>query len=1043
MVKSGYMNFYKHAPDLNGDEFLFVSNDKIWLGNLKDSTARVIVSNEGIINNARFSPDGSKIVFRSMKGKDASIADLFMYDRSTSEVRRITYLNGKSVPRRMFTDIAGWSDETPIISTDAFSPFGALTFLYQMNLKTLNLSQMKYGPAAHILFHNDRVIIGRYTYDMPHWKGYKGGTKGVIWSGKVGKEFKKIVDVQGHVSSPCILEGKVFFISDHEGMGQIYSVDLEGKNLKKYTDFKTHYPRHLSSNGQLLMFSTAGEIFTLKVSEKKEKRVEIKMESGVKLQKTKFPATETYLEEYSLNGIGEIYGFSIRGKGIVVSKELSPQIEIPVNGRARLIKFLSEKRVAFVNQDLNGERLYISEIPDLSKYTKMKEDIGLIDDIFPSPDGKFVAITNILFQLYIVNTETMKAELIDQSEAGKVRDVVWSPDSKKIAYTYSYMTGGFGQRDGTVIRIADLETKEKTSVTEKSANDFSPTFDPSGSFLFYLSDRTFDPVADKATFNYSFPLMTKPYFIRMGGKQMSPVRNIPDSMLINERREESLMVSEPLPLESGDYSNMCAVNGGLIFISRAPEGLLKTAGSGRQRDGVLTFFSFEAAKARDIASKVIDYEISGDGNTIVFRRDKNKLFRMQSKKKKDEIVGFEDETELKLSKVKVRIEPMDEWRQMFNETWLLAKNYFWKEDFVEKSSKLIYERYSPLVNMITTRYELSEIIREMQGEFRTSHSYETGGDFLCSDIIQIGRLGADFEPREGRFVIKKIYHGDLSNEREKSPLLIAGFQEGDQILRINGKEIKSDNDTIENALLGLPNDLLRIDAKTKKGKSYSNYVETIPDDRYLRYRDWVENNRRMVHEETDGKVGYVHLPNMMLDGLAEFYRLYTREFKKFGLIVDVRFNGGGNVSQLILEKLLRERIAVTHPRLGQDSPYPSYSVEGPIVALTNENAGSDGDIFSHSFKLLSLGPLIGTRTWGGVIGISPERMLTDRTMVTQPRFGMKFKDVGFGVENYGTDPSFEIEISPEDWYNEKDPQMELGLKKIMEMIKISEKSTKK
>lgn len=201
----------------------------------------------------------------------------------------------------------------------------------------------------------------------------------------------------------------------------------------------------------------------------------------------------------------------------------------------------------------------------------------------------------------------------------------------------------------------------------------------------------------------------------------------------------------------------------------------------------------------------------------------------------------------------------------------------------------------------------------------------------------------------------------------------------------------------------------------------------------------LEENRKMVHEKTGGEVGYVHIPNMMLDGLAEFYRLYTREFKKFGLIVDVRFNGGGNVSQLVLEKLMRERIALTHPRRGQDSPYPSYSVEGPMIALTNENAGSDGDIFSHSFKLLSLGPLIGTRTWGGVIGISPERRLADGTQVTQPRFGMKFRDVGFGVENYGTDPTYEVEIKPEDWHSGKDPQMDLALSKIMEMIKLSEK----
>jgi len=230
---------------------------------------------------------------------------------------------------------------------------------------------------------------------------------------------------------------------------------------------------------------------------------------------------------------------------------------------------------------------------------------------------------------------------------------------------------------------------------------------------------------------------------------------------------------------------------------------------------------------------------------------------------------------------------------------------------------------------------------------------------------------------------------------------------------------------------------IRLDTTSPKGKKYTNYVEVLRDDRYLRYRDWVETNRELVHRKTDGKVGYIHLPNMMLDGLAEFYRLYTREFNREGLLVDVRFNGGGNVSQLILEKLLRERIAFTHPGIGQDSPYPSYSVSGPMVALTNENAGSDGDIFSHSFKLLSLGPLVGTRTWGGVIGISPERVLADGTKVTQPRFGMNFKDVGFGVENHGTDPTNVVEISPDDWKRGVDPQMEKGLELMKSMLSLS------
>ena len=1033
------MVFYKHAPDIMGNEFLFVSNDKIWVGDLNSGTSRVVVSNEGIINNARFSPDGNKIIFRSMRGKDASLADLYMYDRVGGIVKRVTFLNGKSVPRRMFTDIAGWKGSTPIISTDAMSSFGALTFFYELDADTLNLSPLNLGPGSHIMFHGDDVVIGRYTYDMPHWKGYKGGTRGVIWSGKQGGKFSKIVDLDGHVSSPCILKDRVFFVSDHEGTGQIYSIGINGGKLTKHSDFKTYYPRHLSSNGVLLMYSMGGELFTLNPEKKEEKRLEIRMSSGITVPRPKFPDPANYLEEYSLNGNDDTYGFVLRGKGVFTSEEMAPQLHIPSHGRVRLIRFLDEKRISYVRQDKDGEFLCISEISDLSKHTQLEKNVGLIDNIFPSPDGKKIAVTNILFELYMVNLENMSCDLVDESEAGKIRDVAWSSDSSRIAYTFPYMTGGFGQRDGSIVKSAILDKMEKKEVTERTANDYSPSFDPSGSYLYYLSDRTFDPVEDRATFNYSFPLMTRPYYLKMDDREFSPTVRIPEAMKLKPERENAGSFTDSLPIDSGNYNSLKAIKGGLLYLSYRAEGLLKNAASGRQRAGRLVFFSFETKKPKTVAEKVLDFRVSRDEKSVLIRKEKNKLFRLQVKITKDLVSGFDEEKEIHLKNLKIRIEPQEEWRQMFNETWLLATNFFWKEEFATRNAREIYEKYEPLVSMITTRFELSEILREMQGEFRTSHSYETGGDFLSSDAIPIGQLGADFLFKGKKYYIKKIYHGDLSNDNEKSPLLLGGFREGDEIVSINGESPGNEGKTIDEILLNLPSDIIRIDVKTTDKKMFSNYVKTIPDDRYLRYRNWVEENRKMVHEKTGGKVGYVHIPNMMLDGLAEFYRLYTREFKRFGLIVDVRFNGGGNVSQLVLEKLMRERIALTHPRMGQDSPYPSYSVEGPMIALTNENAGSDGDIFSHSFKLLSLGPLIGTRTWGGVIGISPERRLADGTQVTQPRFGMKFRDVGFGVENYGTDPTYEVEISPEDWNNGKDPQMELALGKIMEMIELSEK----
>ena len=1033
------MEFYKHSPDIGKDEGLFVSNDGIWIFDLKSGNSSLVVSEMGVINNARFSPDGNDIIFRSMTGKDASFADMYHYNRKTGVVRRVTYLNGKSVPRRMFTDIAGWKKNFPIISTDAYSPFGAMIHLYELNLKDLSLSPLNLGPASHILYSEDYTIIGRFTYDMPHWKGYKGGTKGVIWSCKKGNQFKKIVDLPGHVSSPCVSGKRLYFVSDHEGWGQIYSIELDGNDLKRHTNFKEHYPRHLSSNGQSILFSMAGELFVMDPSTGRVSEIKIKMNSGVKMPEPKFSKMKDFLEEYSLDKNGEIYSLVARGHGFLSSKHISPKLEIKSKGRVRQVKILDGGKIAYVRQDLKEEVLCLTELPYLSECREIAKGVGLIDSIFPSPDSKYIAFTDINFNLYVADTEKGSKKRLDTSKAGKIREVVWSHTGDTLAYTYPYLTGGFGQREGAIIRMANVNDGKIVDVTEETGNDFSPSFDLDGKFLYYLSDRTFDPVNDRATFNYSFPRMTKIYFTSLSGENISPVDILPEKFKLEGNAERKIKVTETIKLEAGNYSMLTAVPGGLLYMSYATKGLISSSTNGNQNNGKLSFYQFSEMKEEEIDSGVIDYQVSGNRETLLVRKEKNRLKRFEPKGKTPLITGYQKGKELRMHDVKMRIDLKSEWKQMFEETLLLATSYFWNEEFSKKNGEIIYNKYRPLIDNITSRFELSEIIREMQGEFRTSHCYETGGDYSDLDVIQIGHLGADFVAKNNHLVIEKIYGGDISNENEKSPLLLSGLREGDEIVSLNGTDFDPKSEPIGRALLGLGHEKVRIDALNSNGKRYSSYLETIPDDRYLRYRDWVEANRKLVHDRTGGKVGYLHIPNMMMDGLAEFYKLYIREFTREGLIVDVRFNGGGNVSQLILEKLLRERLGFTHPRRGQDSPFPSYSIGGPIVALTNENAGSDGDIFSHSFKLLSLGPLIGTRTWGGVIGISPERKLADGTMVTQPRFGLNFEDVGFGVENYGTDPTDMVEITPDDWRKNADPQMETALKRINEMMKNSKK----
>jgi tricorn protease len=350
----------------------------------------------------------------------------------------------------------------------------------------------------------------------------------------------------------------------------------------------------------------------------------------------------------------------------------------------------------------------------------------------------------------------------------------------------------------------------------------------------------------------------------------------------------------------------------------------------------------------------------------------------------------------------------------------------------------VLDRYLPLVGKVATRLEFSDLMWEMQGELGTSHAYELGGDYRPAPAYLIGHLAADLaydeEPATWRFT--HIVDGDPWDPEAGSPLRAPGVRiaAGDRLLAVNGRPV--DAVTTPSSLLvnqaGLAVELT-VAGPDGDGKR-TVVVSTLRDDRPARYREWVSGNRAKVHAMTNGRVGYVHVPDMGARGYAEFHRSYLAEVEKEALVVDVRFNGGGHVSQLVLEKLARRRIGYDVSRWGEPEPYPADSPAGPLVAITNEHAGSDGDIFTHCFKLLGLGPVVGKRTWGGVIGISPRHALVDGSLTTQPEYAFWFSDVGWSVENYGTDPDVEVDIRPQDHVAGADPQLDMAVQLALDAL---------
>ncbi|MEP7101146.1 MAG: S41 family peptidase, partial [Burkholderiales bacterium] len=463
-------------------------------------------------------------------------------------------------------------------------------------------------------------------------------------------------------------------------------------------------------------------------------------------------------------------------------------------------------------------------------------------------------------------------------------------------------------------------------------------------------------------------------------------------------------------------------------------------GGHKEAPAQLFVFDFATLRAEPLADKADDFELAADHATLLLREGK-KLRAISVHRKPDADKAPDANSGppsrkngwLDLERIRVSVAPRAEWRQMLREVWRLQRDNFWSADMSGTDWNAVYARYAPLVERVATRGELSDLIWEMQGELGTSHAYEQGGDHRKPPSVALGYLGADlcFDSTDSSYEITRLVTGDAWDAGADSPLNAVGVEAkvGERIVAVNGQRVSAEMPP-QALLVHQANAKVELTLASGAGDTATTrhvLVSTLADEVPARYREWVERNRAWVHAQSKGRVGYFHLPDMMAAGYAEFHRYFSAECDRDALIVDVRYNRGGHVSSLLLEKIARKRIGYAHTRWGQPSPYPEEAVNGPVVALTNEHAGSDGDIFSHSLKLMGIGTLVGTRTWGGVVGIWPRHGLVDGSGTTQPEYAFWFRDVGWGVENHGTDPQIEIDNAPQDAAAGVDRQLEVAL----------------
>lgn len=1049
MKQQGYYRF----PTLHNDTVLFVCEDDLWSVSANGGLARRLTSNLAEITRPILSPDGMRVTFT---GREDGNVEVYCMNSFGGLEKRLTYLGAN-------TRTVGWSNEGHIIfSTNAEQPFAARMMLHSIHPEGGETTPLNYGVAHSIAFGgNGRVLLGRNTLDPATWKRYRGGTAGVFWIDRIGNGvFEKLLsDVNGNLTAPMWIGERIYFVSDHEGIGNIYSCNIDGKDISAHTSSKDYYVRHAQTDGKRIVYQLAGELYIYNPTTEQNEKIDIEFYSPQTQRQRKFVQASQYLHEVALHSEGHYLIATTRGKPFVFGNWDGPIHQIGKHDgvRYRLTTWRNNEKDYITISDEGGEeRLEIHGSDFDSNITRFDDlDIGLAREMQVSPKNDVVAISNHRFELLLIDLTEGTLKVLDKSEFSTIGGLNWSSDGKWLAYHCATTN------QTSSIKVCNVENSETFLITPPRFRDYMPSFDPEGKYLYFISYREFNPVYDSMYFDLNFPRGMRPYLIALTKEVGSPFITLPVSdaktkknatekedektnkeVIIDFNGIEGRVTAFPVP--EARYTGIFGLKGKVLFGSLPIRGSLDVPlqGDSVNEAGVLEIYDFDAQKREQIAHNVNGYIVSRNCEVLAYQsgtrvRVLNIKTLGKDKDHNDSSPGRRTGW-IDLSRIKLSVEPIAEWRQMFNEVWRLQREHFWTKDMSGIDWNNMKQRYAPLIERVASRSEYSDIIWELLGELATSHAYERGGDYRLPPTYRQGLLGASFRyvEEENGYRISDMVQGDTWNDKLTSPLRRLGtnIEEGDILLAVNGKRVSVHCSPME-LLVNQANSDVNLTVKSAKtGENRTVGVRALSNETQARYRDWVEQNRKKVHELSNNCVGYVHVPNMGPVGYAEFHRYYLTEVEKNSLIVDVRFNGGGHVSQLLLEKLARKRLAYTVKRWGIPDPYPRDSVAGRLVALTNEYAGSDGDIFSHSFKNMGLGLLIGKRTWGGVIGISPKYILADGSMTTQPEFSFWFTDVGFKVENYGTDPDIVVDIAPQDYRKGEDPQLLAAIDEIMKMM---------
>ena len=1046
---------YLRYPHVRGSLLTFAAEDDVWLAPLNPdgSVGRAwrVTTDRVRVSNPRLSPDAGTLVWTSWL---SPTPEAWTTSVSGGPALRLSWSGSQD------TRVLGWMPGGEVLALSSFhQPFSRYTWAYALPTSGAIGKRLPWGPIsdAAITARHTLLLTGAAPHEPAGWKRYRGGATGRLWLDGV----RLLEGIGGHLAAPMLVgEGpdvRVAFLCDHEGIGNVYSCRPDGSDLRRHTDHATFYARNASTDGHRVVYQHAGDLWLLDgLDAPAPRRLEVPL-GGARTGRRPYQVPASYnLNGFACDQDGRASAVLVRGSLYWLTHHDGPArvLADAPDVRVRMPVMLGPERVAWVSDAEGDDGIVLAPLPGGPRNAAepgvpiprelATGKIGRVVELEAAPDGSRLAVATSDGRLLLVTADSGVVRNVVRSSYGPISGLAFSPDSSWLAWSQAVANKSLRR----IRLVACDHTDHIYDVTTGRFEDEGPCFTGDGRFLVFLSWRGFDPVHDVHTGDMSFPLGCRPYLVPLAADALAPFSTpvegrAPDGTASYAPSPDGVIHVDPhdlaerlvpFPVIASKYSDPAPVAGGVVWLRWPISGALgQTFANPDDLSGqpALEYYNLDRNENEVLAEDVEGYAVSGDGSTIVLLADGE--LRLLS------VADPDRDFTVDLRRITHTVHPAQEWRQAYREAARVVRDQYWDPNMCGLDWAALTEQYAPLIDRVASPDDFGDVLQELLGELGTSHAYVVPARLAEGPTRPerpLGLLAMDVHRADGdKWVIDRVLAGESSDPRARAPLAAHGVQPGDEILEIAGRVPDPLRGPLP-LLAGTGGTTIELVLRSGGGGRLRRIAVTpLSDEMPVRYQDTVLNRRAQVRQLSEGRCGYLHIPDLSGSGWAQFSRDLRREFNYPALILDVRGNGGGNVSQLVLDKLNRRVLAWDFIRDRRPARYPRDAVRGPVVAVADEATSSDGDVIVAAFRALGLGPVVGQRTWGGVVGMTGRHTLVDGTQITVPKNAAWFPGgLGFSIENHGVEPDVAVVRGPMDWAEGRNTQLEAAVRLALELL---------